>query len=306
MLQADLKVLTGRHAGKAITLTTKKFLVGRGEDCHMRPNNDLVSRHHCVFNLDEYSVRLRDLGSTNGTFVNDEQVHGQVELKTGDRVRIGKLELEVTVREMAPVAALPEEPEVPTHLPGETIPDPALDSDGEQAYESGSEEAEAGTETTYDTGILAEGDTNYYPPQQQAPPLQYAPGAMPPGYGYPPPGYPPQPYMYPYAQPGYPQYPGMPPAGYPQYPPMGYPPQMPGGYPPPQGGAPQEPEPAEKTKNRQGPDIDVKLPDPTDTGAKEAAAPSGPKSEEDREKNPSDMASDIIQQYTRRRPGTGG
>lgn len=304
MLQADLKVLTGRHVGKAITLTTKKFLVGRGDDCHMRPNNDLVSRHHCVFNLDEYSLRLRDLGSTNGTFVNDEQIRGQVELKTGDRVRIGKLELEVTVREVAPVAALPEEPEVPTHLPGETIPDPALAYDDDQAYEPGNEEVEPGSETTYDTGILAEGDTNYYPPQQ-APPLQYAPGAMPPGYGYPPPGYAPQPYMYPYAQPGYPQYPGMPPAGYPQYPPMGYPPQqMPPGYPPPQG-APQEPESAETKKKRPAQDMDVKLPDPTDTGAKDPEAAKA-KAEEDREKNPSAMASDIIQQYTRRRPGTGG
>ena len=67
MLQAELKILGGKHQGKAIPLSTKKFLVGREQDCQLRPNSDLVSRHHCVFSIDDYAVRLRDLGSTNGT-----------------------------------------------------------------------------------------------------------------------------------------------------------------------------------------------------------------------------------------------
>lgn len=303
MLHADLKVLGGRHEGKIISLTTKKFLIGRGDDCHMRPNNELVSRHHCVFNLDDFSVRLRDLGSTNGTFVNDEQIRGQVELKTGDRVRIGKLELMVTIRQGAPVAAaVPEEPEEYTNLSGETIPDPESVDEVESA-------AEAGMETMHDTGILAEADTTFYPPNQAPPPLQYGQGAMPPGYAYPPPGYMPQQFMYPYPppQPGYPQYPMMPPAGYPQFPQMGYPPQMPTG--PYAAPAPEQPpaQEAQAESAKKSPkQIDVKLPDPSETGAIEAPPPSQKAgSPEDRSKNPSAMAVDIIQQYTRRRP-TGG
>ena len=71
MLQANFKVVGGRHHGKMIPLATKKFLIGREQDCHLRPNSELMSRHHCVFAVDDFSVRVRDLGSTNGTFVND-------------------------------------------------------------------------------------------------------------------------------------------------------------------------------------------------------------------------------------------
>ena len=99
MLQAELKILGGKHQGKAIPLTTKKFLVGREQDCHLRPNSDLVSRHHCVFSIDDYAVRLRDLGSTNGTRVNGKPLHGEVTLKAGDQIGIGKLELELVIRQ---------------------------------------------------------------------------------------------------------------------------------------------------------------------------------------------------------------
>ena len=89
MLQAELKILGGKHQGKLIPLSTKKFLVGREQDCHLRPNSDLVSRHHCVFSIDDYAIRLRDLGSTNGTLVNGEPVQ-EKELNHDDRITIGQ------------------------------------------------------------------------------------------------------------------------------------------------------------------------------------------------------------------------
>ena len=97
MLRAELKVVGGKQHGSLIGLETRKFLVGREQDCQMRPSSESVSRHHCVFTLDEFSVRLRDLGSTNGTFVNGQRVHGQVVLQSGDRVLIGKLEFEMVI-----------------------------------------------------------------------------------------------------------------------------------------------------------------------------------------------------------------
>src|SRR4029079_13238719 len=84
MLQVDLKVLEGRQQGKLIPLIVRQFLIGREQDCHLRPNSDLVSRHHCVFTIDDFTARLRDLGSTNGTYVNGERIQGQVVLKPGD------------------------------------------------------------------------------------------------------------------------------------------------------------------------------------------------------------------------------
>lgn len=327
MFLADLKVLSGKHQGKVITLASKKFLVGRGEDCHMRPNNDLISRHHCVFTCDDYSVRLRDLGSTNGTFVNDQQVQGQVVLKTGDRVRIGKLDFEVVVKEGAPVeasvaAAAEQEPVIPIELPDESAVQAAP-------------EAGTGSETMYemptpaqilpasgDTGVISASETSFMPApqvpvpqmpvQQPPPPLQYAPGAIPPGYGYPPgyvpqampPGMPPQammpPGQYPYPQqpmPGYPGYPAQP--MMPPNPAAGY------GYPvPPVGQPAMVPEPEPEASSSSSGELPVKLPDPSATGAVGEEKPAEAKQDSGGApvETPSTKAGDIIQQMTRRRP----
>jgi pSer/pThr/pTyr-binding forkhead associated (FHA) protein len=56
----------------------------------------LVSRFHCRFTVsDDGVLELEDLGSTNGTFVNDERVT-RLALKPGDRIRAGRLELVVS------------------------------------------------------------------------------------------------------------------------------------------------------------------------------------------------------------------
>ena len=55
----------------------------------------LVSRFHCRFTAsNEGGLMLEDLGSTNGTFVNDKRVE-RVTLTQGDRVRVGRVELAV-------------------------------------------------------------------------------------------------------------------------------------------------------------------------------------------------------------------
>ena len=131
MLQAELKVMEGKHQGKSVPLNVKQFLVGREADCHLRPNSDLVSRHHCVFLVDDYTVRIRDLGSTNGTYVNGERIQGQVVLQPGDAVQIGKLAFQLVVYQPAPVsvpAGVPDiEPGMPAASDAETV-DNVLDS----------------------------------------------------------------------------------------------------------------------------------------------------------------------------------
>ena len=51
-------------------------MIGRGEDCDLRLQNRFVSRHHCELIVDDRDqvLRVRDLGSQNGTFVNDGPV----------------------------------------------------------------------------------------------------------------------------------------------------------------------------------------------------------------------------------------
>lgn len=96
-MDMKLKVLEGKNAGKEIAVKSNKFLIGRAEDCHMRPGSELVSRHHCAIMVEEGYIGVRDFGSKNGTYVNDERVVGERELKTGDRLTIGQLRFEVHV-----------------------------------------------------------------------------------------------------------------------------------------------------------------------------------------------------------------
>lgn len=94
-MELTLKLLSGRNTGKEIPVTANKFLIGRADDCHLRPHSDLVSRHHCVLMVEEGFCAVRDFGSRNGTYVNEERIVGQRELHNGDRIKVGVLEFEV-------------------------------------------------------------------------------------------------------------------------------------------------------------------------------------------------------------------
>jgi pSer/pThr/pTyr-binding forkhead associated (FHA) protein len=94
-MELTIKLLSGRSKGQEIRIPVNKFLIGRADDCHLRPHSDLISRHHCVLLVEEGFCAVRDFNSRNGTFVNDEAVVGQREVHNGDRVKVGNLEFEV-------------------------------------------------------------------------------------------------------------------------------------------------------------------------------------------------------------------
>jgi len=94
-MDVKLVVIGGKSAGKEIPVPGPKFFIGRSEDCQLRPQTDLVSRHHCVILAEEGFVAVRDLGSKNGTLVNGEMIRTERELKTGDHLKVGPLEFEV-------------------------------------------------------------------------------------------------------------------------------------------------------------------------------------------------------------------
>jgi pSer/pThr/pTyr-binding forkhead associated (FHA) protein len=74
-----------------------ELTIGRAGGCAISiPDDTYVSSLHArVFRTSEGSVRIEDLGSTNGTFVNRTKVNGPVGLSTGDRVQIGNTVFEV-------------------------------------------------------------------------------------------------------------------------------------------------------------------------------------------------------------------
>lgn len=98
-MQVSLKVLTGNHEGKEILIKDEKFLIGRGDDCQLRPKSESISRRHCALVQKDGRLLLVDLKSRNGTFINDKQLSADKAkiLKSGDRIRVGQLEFEITI-----------------------------------------------------------------------------------------------------------------------------------------------------------------------------------------------------------------
>ena len=77
-------------SSKEVSLATLPKIVGRGEGSGIRIPVSTVSRRHCEIWLDEDedALMVKDLGSSNGTFVNGRQI-SQTELSPGDLLSIG-------------------------------------------------------------------------------------------------------------------------------------------------------------------------------------------------------------------------
>jgi pSer/pThr/pTyr-binding forkhead associated (FHA) protein len=93
----------GKSEGKAIPITLSQFLIGRDPQCHLRPASALISKRHCALLVREDRVFLRDFDSTNGTFLNDRQVKGEVELHNDDTLKVGPLLFKVRLEASVPV-----------------------------------------------------------------------------------------------------------------------------------------------------------------------------------------------------------
>jgi pSer/pThr/pTyr-binding forkhead associated (FHA) protein len=96
-MKISLVVATGAHQGKVINIPGPQFVIGRDEGCHLRPASPAVSKKHCVVFIRNDKAYVRDMGSTNGTFINDEQIQGDQELSDGARLRVGPLDFSVAL-----------------------------------------------------------------------------------------------------------------------------------------------------------------------------------------------------------------
>jgi predicted component of type VI protein secretion system len=101
-----LVVVKGRPEGMEIPLPMPQFLIGRDPRCNLRPSSDSVSKLHCAVIQRKEEVFVRDLKSSNGTFVNNDRIHGEVKVKDGDLIRVGPLVLAIKI-EVAKGAARP-------------------------------------------------------------------------------------------------------------------------------------------------------------------------------------------------------
>jgi len=75
--------------GKRFPLENSPTRVGRGADNQIVLDGDSVSRRHAQFDRQGEGWFVSDVGSTNGTYCNDDQIQKETELKNGDRVKVG-------------------------------------------------------------------------------------------------------------------------------------------------------------------------------------------------------------------------
>lgn len=82
-----LSVLSGPSQGTSHTLTKPRVILGR-EGADIALDDPEISRHHCVLEVRDTYVNLRDMDSTNGTFYEEERVRAAM-LQDGTEFRIG-------------------------------------------------------------------------------------------------------------------------------------------------------------------------------------------------------------------------
>jgi len=113
-MKLKLIVLAGAKEGLEIPLKKEKFLIGRAKECALRAGSEAISRRHCAIMRGEKGYTVCDLGSRNGTHVNDEKISKEVPLKDGDELRVGPLKFRVAAYESKSAAPLPPlEPAAP-------------------------------------------------------------------------------------------------------------------------------------------------------------------------------------------------
>jgi pSer/pThr/pTyr-binding forkhead associated (FHA) protein len=92
-----LQIIEGEGRGDVIELKAGEHTFGRGKtaEYRIRDAEETVSRNHFKITIKEGIVRIKDLKSANGTLVNDVTIDEEVEIKPGDVISAGMVQLKV-------------------------------------------------------------------------------------------------------------------------------------------------------------------------------------------------------------------
>lgn len=88
MTNRSLAMFKSDGTRRDFPLAKDRIIIGRKVNCDLRIPLTSVSRQHCEITIDEDSVQVKDLGSSNGTFHNSERVQ-EASLAAGDELAIG-------------------------------------------------------------------------------------------------------------------------------------------------------------------------------------------------------------------------
>ena len=89
----SLHVLEGCSALRRFPITTDRMVIGSGADADIRLMDEGISHEHAEITLDNQQIRVRDLGSRNGTFLEGKRIDGIVIFETGQVLSLGSAAL---------------------------------------------------------------------------------------------------------------------------------------------------------------------------------------------------------------------
>ena len=114
-MQANLVYFRSDGQRKDIPLTKPNSVLGRRDDCDLRIPLSGVSRQHCELIVSEDGLMVKDLASSNGTFVNQQRVNEQ-QLRPGDQLQVGSV-MFTTQIDGEPADVMPPTPDQKVAVP---------------------------------------------------------------------------------------------------------------------------------------------------------------------------------------------
>lgn len=109
-----LRGVSGPTFGKTYAVVGT-LIVGRSSECDISIASDEISRHHAKLQVTPDGVVIEDMGSANGSFVNNQRIHAPTLLKAGDELRLDTVRFQLMSpgMEVHPTAAARSEPAAP-------------------------------------------------------------------------------------------------------------------------------------------------------------------------------------------------
>ena len=98
-LASSMRVLlirSGRYKGKKLLLPNEEVTIGRDKGCQIRDASEELAERHCSLLPTPEGLRVQDLETEEGTFVNRERIDGPVFMRPGDTLRVGPLLYQLT------------------------------------------------------------------------------------------------------------------------------------------------------------------------------------------------------------------
>jgi len=94
----SLLIANVKGGPKVYNLEEGENLIGRGEGIPIRIVHSEISRHHAMIIVSQNRVYIRDMGSTNHTFVGNKMIEGEMEIKPGTKLAFGKIKGKLDIR----------------------------------------------------------------------------------------------------------------------------------------------------------------------------------------------------------------